>query len=73
MADQHASQLQEHEVEVGPAFPPSPEPLIGVQPGEATLYHPAVLAQPGTAAESLHTRSLGKQPRGVVMPVYPAR
>ncbi len=48
MADQRAGQLQEPKVEVGPAFPTSPESLVAVQPGEAALHHPAMPAQPGT-------------------------
>lgn len=39
-------------MEVGPAFPSGPESFIGVQPGEAALHHPAVLAQPGAVGDA---------------------
>ena len=67
MADQRAGQLQEPEVEVGPAFPTSPESLVGVQPGEAALHHPAMPAQPGTMGDA-STGDARSDPAGAQQP-----
>lgn len=67
MADQRAGQLQQSEMEVGPAFPPSPESLVGVQPGEAALHHPAMPAQPGTMGDA-STGDARSDPAGAQQP-----
>src|SRR5512143_4304125 len=47
VADQGAGQLEQGEVAVGAVCVAGAEPLESVQPGEATLDHPALAAQPG--------------------------
>lgn len=69
MADQHAGQLQQPEVEVGAALPPSVEPLVGVQPGEAAFDDPPVPPQPGTMRSAASGNARGDAPGSQLPPV----
>jgi hypothetical protein len=52
VADQGAGQLEQAQVDVSAALVAGPESFEGVQPGEAALDHPALLAQAGAVGDA---------------------